>query len=188
MICKLLSVMPDARYARCFAKKFLYVIIAIMGKKEENNTKPASKSFVQMEQLVLPNDANALNTLFGGRLLQWIDAAGAMAATKHSRREVVTVAVDSVDFREPIKVGNMVKLIAKVTWTGRTSMEVKIDIFKETPYSGEIIKTNQAFMTFVALDGSGKPAEVPVLLAETEEEIFDNLQAKERRKLRLKKK
>ena len=158
-----------------------------MFKKEKNNGKPACKSFVQMEQLVLPNDANTLNTLFGGRLLLWIDTAGAMAAIKHSRREVVTVAVDSVDFREPIKVGNMVRLVAKVTWTGRTSMEVKIDIFKENPFSGEIIKTNQAFLTMVALDEKGKPVKVPPVLPETEEEVFDNLQAKERRELRLKK-
>ncbi len=158
-----------------------------MNKEEINNGKPACQSFVQMEQLVLPNDANTLNTLFGGRLLQWIDTAGAMAAIKHSRKEVVTVAVDSVDFRQSIKVGDLVKLIAKVTWTGNTSMEVKIDIFKESPYSGEIIKTNQAFITLVALDDKGRPAKVLPVLPETEEEVCDNLQAKERREQRLNK-
>ncbi len=140
---------------------------------------------VQMEQLILPNDANMLNNLFGGRLLQWIDAAGAMAAMKHSRKEVVTVAVDSVEFRHPVRVGDMVKLNAKVTWTGRTSMEVKVNVFCEKPKTGEIIKTNKAFMTLVALDENGMPAPVPELVPETDEEIEDNRKAEERIKTRL---
>ena len=142
-------------------------------------------SLVQMEQLVLPNDANMLNNLFGGRLLQWIDAAGAMSAMKYSRKEVVTVALDSVDFRHPVRVGDMVKLTAKVTWTGRTSMEVKIIVFCEKPKTGEIIKTNEAYITLVALDENGVPAEVPALQPETEEEKADFRAARERRNYRL---
>lgn len=156
-----------------------------MGKDRPNDKKKASESMVQMEQLILPNDANMLNNLFGGRLLQWIDAAGAMAAMKHSRKEVVTVAVDSVEFRHPVRVGDMVKLNAKVTWTGRTSMEVKVNVFCEKPKTGEIIKTNKAFMTLVALDENGMPAPVPELLPETDEEIEDNRKARERMKARL---
>ena len=152
-----------------------------------NGKKPAD-SLVQMEELVLPNDANQLNTLFGGRLLQWIDSAGAMSAMKHSRMEVVTVAVDSVDFREPVRVGDIVRLIAKVTWTGRTSMEVKVRVFREKPRTGEVIKTNEAYLTLVALDASGKPAEVPGLFPETEEDKTDYFNAAERRKARLGKK
>ncbi len=155
--------------------------------KESTNKNP-SDSIVRMEQLVLPNDANMLNNLFGGRLLQWIDAAGAMAAMKHSRKEVVTVAVDSVDFREPVRVGDMVKLTAKVTWTGRTSMEIKVTVFCEKPRTGEIIKTNEAFMTLVALNDDGKPTEVPCLCPETDEEKTDFIRAKERRDYRLSRK
>lgn len=151
------------------------------------NKKP-SESIVNMEQLVMPNDANNFNTLFGGRLLQWMDLAGAMAATKHARCNVVTVAVDSVEFHEPILIADMVKLIAKVTWTGTTSMEVKINVFREETETGETIKTNIAFMTFVALDNYGKPTTVPHIAPETDEEIADNLAAEERRDSRLKKK
>lgn len=151
------------------------------------NKKP-SVSIVNMEQLVMPNDANNFGTLFGGRLLQWMDLAGAMAATKHARCNVVTVAVDSVEFNEPVLLADMVKLIAKVTWAGKTSMEVKIDVFREKTETGETIKTNIAFMTFVALDNFGKPTAVPHIAPETDEEIADNLAAEERRANRLKKK
>lgn len=154
---------------------------------KNTETKSPSASVVSMEELVLPNDANGLNNLFGGRLLQWIDIAGAMSAMKHSRKEVVTVAIDSVDFREPVRVGDMVKLNAKVTWTGRTSMEVKVNVMREKPRTGEILKTNKAFMTLVALDESGIPAAVPQLEPETEEEKKDYKEALERRNRRLNK-
>ncbi len=154
----------------------------------DNEEKRPDQSLVQMEELVLPNDANQLNNLFGGRLLQWIDSAGAMSAMKHSRKEVVTVAVDSVDFREPVRVGDMVKLTAKVTWTGRTSMEVKVTVIREKPRTGEIIKTNEAYLTLVALDENGVPSQVPALKTETEEEKRDFINACKRRKTRLDKK
>ena len=150
--------------------------------------KKPSESVVNMEELVLPNDANGLNNLFGGRLLQWIDIAGAMAAMKHSRKEVVTVGIDSVDFREAVRVGDMVKLNAKVTWTGKTSMEVKVNVMREKPRSGEIIKTNEAYITMVALDDKGRPSSVPVLDPETEEEKNDYKNALIRRAKRLEKK
>lgn len=155
---------------------------------KNNETKAPSLSSVQMEELVMPNDANGLNNLFGGKLLQWIDIAGAMAAMKHSRKEVVTVGIDSVDFREPVRVGDMVKLSAKVTWTGKTSMEVKVNVMREKPRTGETIKTNKAFMTMVALDDNGSPTRVPQLHPETDEERKDYNEAAERRKNRLKKK
>lgn len=164
------------------------VIFRFMNKNKSADIKKASDSLVQMEQLILPNDANMLNNLFGGRLLQWIDAAGAMAAMKHSRKEVVTVAVDSVDFRHPVKVGDMVKLTAKVTWTGKTSMEVKVNVFCEKPKTGEIIKTNQAYLTLVALDSDGRPSSVPCIQPETDEEQEDNRRARERRENRLNRK
>ena len=152
-------------------------------KNEE--TKRPFESVVNMEELVLPNDANGLNTLFGGRLLQWIDIAGAMSAMKHSRKEVVTVSIDSVDFREPVMVGDMVKLNAVVTWTGKTSMEVKVDVLREKPRTGEIIKTNEAYMTMVALDERGKPSPVPRLQPETSEEKKEYENALKRRAKRL---
>ncbi|MGE4284592.1 MAG: acyl-CoA thioesterase, partial [Clostridia bacterium] len=79
------------------------------------------ESMVEMNELILPNDTNLLGNLLGGRLLHWIDVAGALTAQKHCNRVVVTVAIDSVDFKHPVKVGEMVTLRAKVTWVGRTS-------------------------------------------------------------------
>ena len=160
----------------------MFIILLTM---DNTGKKKPSESLVNMEELVLPNDANGLDNLFGGRLLQWIDIAAAMSAMKHSRKDVVTAGIDRVDFREPVRVGDMVKLTSKVTWTGRTSMEVKITVKRENPGTGEIVQTNEAFMTMVALDKSGKPSPVPQLEPETGEEKKDFREAADRRSNRL---
>lgn len=123
--------------------------------------KKMSDSTVIMEQLVMPNDTNMLNNLFGGRLLEWIDVAGALSATKHARSKVVTVCIDRVEFKHPVNMGDMVKVKANVVYTGRTSMKVKVVVYREKPLTGDVLKTNEATMTFVALDEEGKPTEVP---------------------------
>jgi len=123
-----------------------------------------------MTELVLPNDTNLLGNLLGGRMMHWMDIAGAMAATRHSNKVVATVAIDSVDFRHPVRMGEIVTLKAKLTWVGNTSMEVMVNAYAENPKSGAVIHTNQAFFTFVALDGNGKPSPVPQLRLETQEE------------------
>lgn len=144
-------------------------------------------SSVEMTELVLPNDTNLLGNLLGGRLMHWIDLAGAMAASRHSNRIVATVAVDSLDFRHPSRMGEMVILRAKLTWTGKTSMEVTVKVYAENIKSGSVILTNKAFLTFVALGSDGKPVVVQPLIPETEEEKKDYIEAELRRNERLKK-
>ncbi len=150
--------------------------------------KAPSVSQVEMTELVLPNDTNLLGNLLGGRLMHWIDIAGAMAASRHAERIVATVALDSLDFRHPVRMGELVILKAKITWTGRTSMEVSVNVFAENIKSGKTILTNKAYITFVALDEGGKPSQVPPIIPETEEEKINFSQGEVRRQERLKRK
>ncbi|HHY23355.1 MAG TPA: acyl-CoA thioesterase [Clostridiaceae bacterium] len=142
-------------------------------------------SQIEMTQLVLPNDTNVLGNLLGGRLMHWIDIAGAMAASRHSNKVVATVALDSLDFRHPVRMGEFVILKAKLTWVGRTSMEVTVSVFAENYETGSVIQTNKAYITYVALDHDGNPTPVPSLLPETEEEKKDYMEAEQRRNERL---
>ncbi len=148
--------------------------------------KTPSESMVEMTELVLPNDTNLLGNLLGGRLMHLIDVAGAMAAQRHSNRVVVTASIDSVDFRNPVKQGRAVILRAKVTWVGRTSMEVAVEVFSEDFLTGEQKFTSKAYLTFVAVDSEGKPVEVCGLRPETEEEKQEFEAAIKRRSERLK--
>jgi len=148
--------------------------------------KTPSESMVEMTELVLPNDTNLLGNLLGGRLMHLIDVAGAMAAQRHSNRVVVTASIDSVDFRNPVKQGRAVILRAKVTWVGRTSMEVAVEVFSEDFLTGEQEFTSKAYLTFVAVDSEGKPVEVCGLRPETAEEKQEFESAIKRRSERLK--
>jgi len=148
--------------------------------------KPPKISEVEMTELVLPNDTNLLGNLLGGRLLHWIDIAAAMAASRHSNRTVATAAMDSVDFRHPSRMGEMVILKAKLTWVGKTSMEVTVKAYAENIRTNSVIMTNKAYLTFVALDDEGKPTAVPPLIPETDEEKKNYIEAEERRNERLK--
>lgn len=143
---------------------------------------------IEMTELVLPNDTNLLGNLLGGRLMHWIDIAGALTASRHSNCVVATAALDSLDFRHPVRVGEMVRLKAKITWVGNTSMEVRVDVYCENMKTGATIKSNKAYITFVALDDSGKPTQVPSLCLETDEERKEYAAAEKRREMRLKKK
>ncbi|NLP14263.1 MAG: acyl-CoA thioesterase [Clostridium sp.] len=155
-------------------------------KKDSLLGKPPSLSQVEMAELVLPNDTNLLGNLLGGRLMHWIDIAGAMAASRHSNKVVATVALDSLDFRHPARMGELVMLKAKLTWVGRTSMEVCVKAYAENLKTSAVIKTNQAFITFVALDDEGNPTPVPPLILETDEEKQMFKEAEIRRAERLK--
>jgi acyl-CoA hydrolase len=132
--------------------------------------KTPSSSAVEMTELVLPNDTNVQGNLLGGRMMHWMDIAGAMAATRHSNKVVATIALDRLDFRHPVRMGEIVTLKAKLTWVGKTSMEVVVNAFAENPKTGAIIQTNKAYLTFVALDDQGNPTPVPRLTLETKEE------------------
>ncbi len=147
--------------------------------------KKAKDSFTTMTELVLPNDTNTLNNLMGGRLMHWMDIVSAIAALKHSNRTVVTASVDNVSFTKAIQLGNVVTLQAQITRAFNSSMEVHIEVWSEDIPSGNRVKTNGAFFTFVAVDQSGKPIDVPEVIPDSEEEkeLYDG--ALRRRQLRL---
>ncbi len=123
-----------------------------------------------MTEIVLPSDANALGTIFGGKIMSWIDIAGAIAAGRHARRVVVTASVDALHFVAPVKVGHVVLIKATVNYAGKTSMEVGIRVDSENPITGETHHTATAYATFVALDDHGRPTPVMPIKAETPEE------------------
>jgi acyl-CoA hydrolase len=119
---------------------------------------------------MLPADANALGNVHGGVILKVADEAAAICAMRHARRPCVTVAIDSVSFHSPVHVGELLALTASLTFVGRTSMEVKVQVHAENPISGVITHTNSAYFVFVALDQSGVATGVPGLDLETDEE------------------
>ncbi|WP_205500772.1 acyl-CoA thioesterase [Rufibacter psychrotolerans] len=147
--------------------------------------KSVKDSYVRMTELVLPNDTNTLNNLMGGKMMHWMDIVSAIAAQKHSNRIVVTASVDNVSFKESIKLGNVITLEAQVTRAFSSSMEVHINVWSEDIPSGTKVKSNEAFFTFVAVDQSGNPIDVPEALPETEEEVKLYDGALRRRQLRL---
>jgi len=138
-----------------------------------------------MTELVLPNDTNTLNNLMGGRMMHWLDIVSAISAQKHSNRIVVTASVDNVSFKTSIKLGNVISLEAQVTRAFNSSMEVHVNVWSEDIPSGTKVKSNEAFLTFVAVDQSGNPIDVPEAIPETEEEIKLYDGALRRRQLRL---
>ncbi len=147
--------------------------------------KTVAESATETVEVVLPNDANPLGNLLGGRVMHLIDVAGAIAAHRHARSQVVTVAVDNLDFLYPIRVGELVVLRAHITRTFRTSMEAEVRVYREDYLTGERQQTSSAFVTYVALDSAGKPQEVPPLIPHTKEEKRRYREALERRRQRL---
>jgi len=150
--------------------------------------KPVRASRVTLSQLMHPEHANLLGNVHGGWIMKLVDEAGALACMRHAQKKVVTVAIDSMTFREPIRIGDLIILNAEVTYTGRTSMEAEVQVLAENPVTGERNHTNNAYLVYVALDDEGKPTGIPPLKAETEEEKQKMDQALERQKYRLNKK
>lgn len=120
---------------------------------------------------VMPPDTNNYQTLYGGKLMSYIDNVAARAAMRHSRKHAVTASIDSIDFLIPIKVGQEVCLEAFVTWAHTTSMEIFVKVISEDLISGERLVCATSFLTFVALGSDGKPTEVPGIIPETPEEV-----------------
>jgi acyl-CoA hydrolase len=147
--------------------------------------KKASESLVMMTELVLPNDTNNFGNLMGGRLMYWMDIAAALSALKHCAAPVVTASVDNISFETPIKIGNVVHIEAKVTRAFKSSMEVHLQVWGEDAIQQFRYKSNEAFLTFVALDPNGKPRPVNGLVPETPEEIKLYEGALRRRQVRL---
>jgi len=153
----------------------------------ELTPKPMRVSRVSIAQMMQPEHANPVGNVHGGWIMKLVDECAALACMRHARRRVVTVAVDSMIFHQPIKIGDMVTLTAEVTYAGRTSMEAEIHVEAENPITGVTTHTNNAYAVYVALDESGKPTPVPPLLAETPEEQARMEQARQRQADRLKK-
>ncbi len=147
--------------------------------------KPAHASRITLAQLMQPSEANLHGNVHGGLVMKLMDEAGAAAAIRHAQRPVVTVAVDQVTFREPIHVGALVTLEAVLTYTGRTSMEVQIDVTAQNLITGEHTHTHTAYFVYVALDDAGRPTVVPPLQLESDDDRARWQAAQERQAYRL---
>ena len=143
----------------------------------------ASRS--EMVEVVLPNDANVLGNMLGGREMHLIDIAAAIAAHRHLMSHVVTASVDYLDFRYPIRVGELIVLKSSVNRVFRTSMEVGVKVFSENVLTGERLHTSSAYVTFVAIDEQGQPRQAPPLILESKEDERRYREAGERREIRL---
>lgn len=152
---------------------------------ENQLLKPIRASRVTISQLMHPEHANLLGNVHGGWIMKLVDEAGALACMRHAQRKVVTVAIDSMTFHQPIRLGDLVIINAEVSYTGRTSMEAEVQVIAENPITGERTHTNTAYLVYVALDDHGRPTTVPGLKAETEEEKIRMQKAEERQKRRL---
>lgn len=147
--------------------------------------RPVSASRSEMTEVVLPQDANPLGYILGGRVMHLMDIAAAIAAHRHSHSHVVTVSVDYVDFRNPIRVGELIVLKSSVNRVFNTSMEVGVKIFSENFITGDRRHTTSAYLTFVAIDANRQPTPVAPLILETPDDHrrFDD--ALDRRQIRL---
>ena len=154
----------------------------------ESESKTVSASRITLSQLMHPEHANLLGNVHGGWIMKLVDEAGALACMRHAQRKVVTVAIDSMTFRQPIRIGDLIILNAEVSYAGRTSMEAEVHVIAENPVTGERTYTNTAYLVYVALDDEGRPTSVPPLKAETEDEKLRMKKAQERQERRLKNK
>jgi len=146
--------------------------------------RPVGDSQSEMAEIVLPNDANPLGALLGGRLMHWIDLAGALAAHRHSRNYVVTASIDHLDFLFPVRVGDLVILRSSVNRVFRTSMEVGVKVFVENYIEDTSHHVSSAYLTFVAVDRAGNRLSVPAVIPETEEQRRRYNDAGRRREIR----
>jgi acyl-CoA hydrolase len=147
--------------------------------------KPVRESISEYSELALPNDANGLGNVLGGKVMHLVDLAAAMAAIRHARRPCVTASVDSLHFLHPVRIGQLIVLRSSVNRVFRTSLEVGVQVETETLLTGEKLHTCSAYLTFVALDENRKAVEIAPVIPETEEEQRRYRQAGERREYRL---
>ncbi len=138
--------------------------------KNQLPAKSPRLSKIEMREMVLPQHTNALNSIFGGVLMSWIDLAAAMCAQKHCEKHVLTVHIDELSFLSPIKVGEHVLIKAAINFAGNTSMIIGVRVESENPLTKEVRLTTRAYLTFVAIDSLGKPTPVPTLILEDEED------------------
>jgi acyl-CoA hydrolase len=147
--------------------------------------KPVRESISEYSELALPNDANGLGNVLGGKVMHLVDLAAAMAGMRHARRPVVTAALDSMRFLHPVKIGQLVVLRSSVNRVFHTSMEIGVKVETENLVTGEKLHTCSAYLTFVAIDEKGHPMAVPPVIPESEDELRRYREAGERREYRL---
>lgn len=147
--------------------------------------KPVRDSISEYSEFALPNDANGLGNVLGGKVMHLVDLAGALAAIRHARQPVVTASVDSLSFLHPVRIGQVMILRSSVNRVFRTSMEVGVKVLAEDLRTGEHVHTCSAYLTFVALDENRRAAAVAPVIPETEDELRRFRQAGERREYRL---
>lgn len=151
----------------------------------EKSPKPMAASRVTLTQLMLPHHANAIGHVHGGVIMKMVDETAAIAAMRHARRLCVTVAIDSMTFRERVEVGELLSCTAMVNYVGRTSMEVGVKVSAENPITGETSHTNSAYLVFVALGEDDSPCSVPELILDSDEAKRRYEEGAERQQYRL---
>jgi len=149
-----------------------------------HEAKHIADSRVTLSMMMGPQDTNGLGNVHGGVIMKMVDEAGGLAAMRHASRPAVTVAVDSMTFMLPIHVGMLVTFNAELTYAGRTSMEVRVEVIAENPIEGTSRLSNTAYLVFVALDEAGKPCSVPPLIYDTDSEKRNAEEAQERQAYR----
>ena len=150
--------------------------------------KRVKESRVAISHVMLPPDANVAGNVHGGVVMKHVDTAAGLVAARHARSNCVTASIDRLDFHNPVFVGNLLTLRASINHVGRTSMEIGVRAETEDVITGQVRHTASAYLTFVALDGNGRPKEIPPLILESEEDIRRNREAKARRETRLREK
>ena len=151
----------------------------------QTTSKNPSESWVEMTEIVMPQHTNAHGTVFGGVVMSWVDIAGATCALRHCRKPVVTASIDALHFLAPIRQGYIVTIRASLNYVGQTSCEVGVKVMSEDPISGERHHTSSAYLTFVSLDGLGRPIAMPQIKPVTPDEKRRHREAQIRRKNRL---
>lgn len=137
---------------------------------EQLQGKRAEVSKITLSQIMQPSQANASGNVHGGWIMKLIDEAGGLACVRHAQNRVVTVVVDQLTFKHPIKIGDLVILEAELSYVGNTSMETEVNVYAENPITCERWHTNTAYFVYVALDDTGRPTKVPPLIVETKDE------------------
>jgi uncharacterized protein (TIGR00369 family) len=153
--------------------------------EQQSEARGVHESEVTLAQVMLPSDANSQGNVHGGTIMKLVDTAGGIAAIRHARRRVVTVIMDSMTFVQPVYVGDLVTVRARLTWVGTSSMEAEVRVAAEDVPTGRITHTSTAYLVYVALDDDGKPCPVPPLHLSTDAERTAWKQAEARRVYRL---
>ena len=151
-------------------------------------SKTPKESLAMMTEIVLPEDTNHRGSIFGGRVLALVDKCAAVVAMRHARREVLTLLLDSVEFRNPVRVGDVLILRGRINAAFSSSMEIEVEVHSEAPLTGEEKLTTRALVTMVALDADGRPTAVPALRLVNDDEHRRFDEASERRAARLRSK